>query len=238
MMSITRLFFSHMPSSAYPWWSAWHSCPLYRQFRRILSLPVLRCTQFGWSGIPESSDYWLFLYVSFYKIPSFYYIYVFKPIRKGWQFGREWVWAAFFCQPLIYWFENAELYPAFSFEVINLRFDFSFFFPRMTALSLIIFSSALVNPLWNLSPHYLRRLLSRSGCGWWGVSALRGRRRSAARPISPELWADFICYRSHHNDGHGAHPDWLTHRVRYPRGDIQFSKSLRTWWVKLLPLVR
>ena len=25
---------------------------------------------------------------------------------------------------------------------------------------------------------------------------------------------------------HGAHPDWLAHRVRYPRGDIQFSKSL------------
>ena len=98
------------------------------------------------------------------------------------------------CQPLIYWFENAELYPAFSFEVINLRFDFSF--PRMTALSLRVFSSALVNPLWNLSPHYLRRLLARSGYGGWGVSALCGRRRLAAGPIFPELWADVICYRS------------------------------------------
>ena len=84
----------------------------------------------------------------------------------------------------------------FSFEVINLRFDFSFFFPRMTALSLRIFSSALVNPLWNLSPHYLRRSLARSGYGGWGVSALCGRRRSAAEPIFPELWAYVICYRS------------------------------------------
>ena len=109
----------------------------------------------------------------------------------------------------------------------------------MTALSLRVFSSALVNPLWNLSPHYLRRLLARSGYGWWGVSALGGRRRSAAEPIFPELWADVICYRSadFFCQRHGAHPDWLAHRVRYLRGDIQFSRNLRTRGVKLLPRV-
>ena len=95
----------------------------------------------------------------------------------------------------------------------------------MTALSLRVFSSALVNPLWNLSPHYLRRLLARSGYGWWGVSALGGRRRSAAEPIFPELWADVICYRSadFFCQRHGAHPDWLAHRVSYPRGIFSFQ---------------
>ena len=126
----------------------------------------------------------------------------------------------------------------FSLEVTDLRFDFSFFSPHDCLKPEFFNSSALVNPLWNLSPHYLRRLLARSGCGGWGVSALCGRRRSVAEPIFPELWADVICYRSHHNDGHGAHPDWLAHRVRYPRGGIQFSRSFRTRGVKLLPRVR
>ena len=165
MMSIIRLSCVHMPSSAYLWWSAWHSYPLPRRFHRILSLPARHCTRYGWSGIRGFADYLLYLLSSFYKIPSFYYILIFKPIRKGWQFGREWVWAAFFCQPLIYWFENAELYPAVSFRGHRPPFWF-FFVPRMTALSLRVFSSALVNPSWNLSPHYLRRLLARSGYGW------------------------------------------------------------------------
>ena len=113
----------------------------------------------------------------------------------------------------------------FSFEVINLRLDFSFP-PHDCLKPELLNSSALVNPLWNLSPHYLRRLLARSGCGGWGVSALCGRRRSAAEPIFPELWADGICYRSHHNDGHGAHPGWLAHRVRYPAGRYSVFKEL------------
>ena len=74
---------------------------------------------------------------------------------------------------------------------------FWFFFSPHDCLKPELFnSSALVNPLWNLSPHYLRRLLARSGYSWWGVSALCGCRRSAAEPIFPELWADVICYRS------------------------------------------
>ena len=134
----------------------------------------------------------------------------------------------------------------FPLEVTDLRFDFSFLSPHDCLKPELFNSSALVNPSWNLSPHYLRRLLARSGCGWWGVSALCGRRRSVAEPIFPELWADVICYRSadFFCQRHGAHPDWLAHRVRYPRGDIQFSKSLliffqrRTRGVKLLPRVR
>ena len=36
----------------------------------------------------------------------------------------------------------------------------------------------------NLSPHNVRRLLSRSGHGWWGVSALRCHRRSVRTDFS------------------------------------------------------
>ena len=133
----------------------------------------------------------------------------------------------------------------FSLEVTDLRFDFSFFSPHDCLKPELFNSSALVNPLWNLSPHYLRRLLARSGCGGWGVSALCGRRRSAAEPISSELWADAICYRS----ADSLSASWRTSGLARTQSSLSAGRysvfkelaeffQRRTRGIKLLPRVK
>lgn len=132
----------------------------------------------------------------------------------------------------------------FSLEVTDLRLD-SFFSPHDCLKPELFNSSALVNPSWNLSPHYLRRVLSRSGYGWWGVSALCGRRRSAAGPIFPELWVDVICYRS----ADLLSVSWRTSGLARTQSSLSAGRysvfkelaeffQRRTRGVKLLPRVR
>ena len=58
-------------------------------------------------------------------------------------------------------------------------------------------------------------------------------------PILPKLWADTICHRSFTRllcQNHGAHSDWLAHKVRYPRELFGFQWACTDCGIKLLPL--
>ena len=58
-------------------------------------------------------------------------------------------------------------------------------------------------------------------------------------PILPKLWADTICHRSFTRllcQNHGAHSDWLAHKVRYPRELFGFQWACTDSGIKLLPL--
>ena len=59
---------------------------------------------------------------------------------------------------------------------------FHWFVPGQTTCSRNIFRYSYIQR--NLSPHNVRRLLSHSGHGWWGVSALRCHRRSVRTDFS------------------------------------------------------
>ena len=58
-------------------------------------------------------------------------------------------------------------------------------------------------------------------------------------PILPKLWADTLCHRSFNRlvcQNHGAHSDWLAHKVRYPRELFGFQWACTDRGIKLLPL--
>lgn len=58
-------------------------------------------------------------------------------------------------------------------------------------------------------------------------------------PILPKLWADTLCHRSFTRllcQNHGAHSDWLAHKVRYPRELFGFQWACTDRGIKLLPL--